>query len=164
MNTISTLIPRQNCPNNPVHFTRVETTQLIGQAIRQIKTPPPTWIQMSTAHIYGDPPESLCTEDSPLGYGLAPFDGYAWERAYEKSVLPNMRKVILRTSFVLGRTGGALQRLSFIVKIGLGGKAGHGKQGISWRLSQKGDFCEGILKSVHFSGIFFWEGVTLGRG
>ena len=116
---------------------------------------------MSTAHIYGDPPESLCTEDSPLGYGLAPFDGYAWERAYEKSVLPNMRKVILRTSFVLGRTGGALQRLSFIVKIGLGGKAGHGKQGISWRLSQKGDFCEGILKSVHFSGIFFWEGVTL---
>ncbi len=31
----------------------------------------------------------------------------------------------------------------------------------NWRLSQKGDFCEGILKSVHFSGIFFWEGVTL---
>jgi uncharacterized protein (TIGR01777 family) len=112
--------------------SRVETTQIIGQAIRQIKTPPSTWIQMSTAHIYGDPPEALCTENSPFGYGFAPFVGQAWERAYEEAVLPNIRKVILRTSFVLGRTGGALQRLSLIVRLGLGGKVGHGNQGISW--------------------------------
>ena len=112
--------------------SRVETTQIIGQAIRQIKAPPPTWIQMSTAHIYGDPPESLCTEDSPFGYGLAPFVGQAWEKAYKEAVLPSMRKVVFRTSFVLGRTGGALPRLAFIARIGLGGKVGHGNQGISW--------------------------------
>lgn len=55
-----------------------------------------------------------------------------WERAYESSVLPNIRKVILRTSFVLGKNGGALKRLSLIAKLGLGGKVGSGKQGISW--------------------------------
>jgi hypothetical protein len=41
---------------------------------------------MSTAHIYGDPPETLCMEDSPFGYGLAPFVGQAWENAYKVSV------------------------------------------------------------------------------
>lgn len=112
--------------------SRVETTQIIGQAIRQIKAPPPTWIQMSTAHIYGDPPEALCAENSPFGYGLAPFVGQAWENAYKEAVLPNMRQVVLRTSFVLGRNGGALSRLAFVARIGLGGKVGHGHQGISW--------------------------------
>ena len=112
--------------------SRVETTQLIGQALRRINTPPSTWIQMSTAHIYGDPPESVCTEDSSFGYGFAPFVGQAWESAYKESVLPSMRQVVFRTSFVLGRSGGALPRLVFLARVGLGGKAGHGNQGISW--------------------------------
>jgi uncharacterized protein (TIGR01777 family) len=112
--------------------SRVVTTQLIGKAIRRIRKPPPIWIQMSTAHIYGDPPEAVCTEDSPVGYGLAPFVGQAWERTYHEAVLPTMRQVIFRTSFVLGRRGGALPRLAFLARIGLGGRVGHGKQGISW--------------------------------
>ncbi len=32
MNTISTLIPRQNCPNNPVHFNQ-QDTEFIPQNI-----------------------------------------------------------------------------------------------------------------------------------
>jgi len=112
--------------------SRVQTTQLIGQAVRQIKSPPPIWVQMSTAHIYGDSPHAVCTEDSTFGYGFSPFVGQAWEDAYEKAVLPNMRKVILRTSFVLGRSGGALTRLSLLARLGLGGKVGDGRQGISW--------------------------------
>ncbi len=112
--------------------SRVETTQLIGQALRQIKKPPPVWVQMSTAHIYGDPPKNVCTETSAYGYGLAPFVGQAWEKAYNEAVLPEMRQVILRTSFVLGRRDGALPRLAFVTKLGLGGTVGHGQQGISW--------------------------------
>lgn len=112
--------------------SRVDTTRLIGQALRQIQTPPPTWVQMSTAHIYGDSVETVCTEEASFGYGLAPFVGQAWERAYQEAVLPGMRQVILRTSFVLGRSGGALSRLAFIARLGLGGTVGHGKQGISW--------------------------------
>jgi hypothetical protein len=112
--------------------SRVETTQIIGQALRQIKAPPPIWIQMSTAHIYGDPPETLCTEHSAFGYGLAPFVGQAWENAFAEAILPNMRQVVFRTSFVLGRTGGALPRLALVARLGLGGKVGHGNQGISW--------------------------------
>ena len=45
------------------------------------------------------------------------------------------RGVILRTGFVLGRdrgAGGALARLRTLVKMGLGGRVGSGRQGMSW--------------------------------
>ncbi len=105
-------------------------------ALRTIENPPRVWVQMSTAHIYGDPPNVTCTEDSPFGYGLAPFVGQAWESEFSQNVLPTQRPVILRTSFVIGRDrgagGGALARLLTLVRLGLGGKVGTGTQGMSW--------------------------------
>jgi hypothetical protein len=113
--------------------SRVDTTRVLGEALRMIERPPPVWVQMSTAHIYGDPTGSIrCDEDSELGEGLAPDVGRAWEAAYRAAVLPSMRQVILRTSFVMGKDGGALERLAFLARIGLGGAAGSGEQGISW--------------------------------
>jgi uncharacterized protein len=116
--------------------SRVEATRALGLAMRSVESPPPVWVQMSTAHIYGDPPCVTCTEDSPLGAGFAPFVGKAWEEAFEQSALPSQRKVILRTSFVIGRDrgagGGALRRLKTLVRLGLGGKVGSGEQGMSW--------------------------------
>lgn len=72
----------------------------------------------------------------PPGLGLAPFVGESWERAFSESVLPTQRSVILRTSFVLGRDQGAgmgaLSRLLPVVRFGLGGRVGSGRQGMSW--------------------------------
>ncbi|MEL7121939.1 MAG: TIGR01777 family oxidoreductase [Bacteroidota bacterium] len=126
-----------DCIKTPDHCdeilrSRVESTLAIGKALRKVKNPPKIWVQMSTAHIYGDPPKLICEEDAATGYGLAPMVGKAWEEAYQKAVLPDMKQVILRTSFVLGKAGGALPQLMKIVKWGLGGKVGHGQQGFSW--------------------------------
>lgn len=126
-----------DCIKTPDHCdeilrSRVEATLAIGRALERVAQRPPVWVQMSTAHIYGDPPSLVCEEDSPTGYGLAPTVGLAWERAFENSVPAGIRKVILRTSFVLGRAGGALPRLSRLARLGLGGTIGHGRQGMSW--------------------------------
>lgn len=130
-----------DCIKTPDHQdeilrSRVEATRVLGQAMRLINSPPPIWVQMSTAHIYGDPPKLVCDEDSPFGSGFAPFVGRAWEEAFHASALPEQRKVILRTSFVIGRDcgagGGALTRLVPLVRFGLGGTIGTGEQGISW--------------------------------
>jgi uncharacterized protein (TIGR01777 family) len=130
-----------DCIKTPDHQdeilrSRVEATRVLGMAVREVNSPPPVWVQMGTAHIYGDPPEVICTEASPFGYGLAPFVGRAWEDEFHAGVLPSQRQVILRTSFVLGRDRGAgcgaLARLRFLVKLGLGGKIGSGRQGMSW--------------------------------
>lgn len=112
--------------------SRVAATRVIGQALKQITRSPEVWIQMSTAHIYGDPPELYCTEEAALGYGLAPFVGKAWEATFREYKPRDMRGVILRTSFVIGQEGGALPTLKRLVRWGLGGKVGHGRQGMSW--------------------------------
>ena len=130
-----------DCIKTPDHKdeilrSRVESTRILGKAMRLITSPPPVWVQMSTAHIYGDPPAAVCTEDSSLGCGLAPLVGKAWEDAFHTSVLPSQRSVVLRTSFVVGRDrgagGGALATLEFLAKVGLGGRVGSGNQGMSW--------------------------------
>ncbi len=130
-----------DCIKTPDHQdeilrSRVEATRVLGQAVRAIDRPPPVWAQMSTAHIYGDPPQVTCTEDSAFGYGLAPFVAKAWKTEFQHSILPNQRAVILRTSFVVGRDrgagGGALARLKTLTRIWLGGTVGTGTQGMSW--------------------------------
>lgn len=130
-----------DCIKSPDHQdeilrSRVESTRVLGAALRTVSNPPPVWVQMSTAHIYGDPPSAICDEESELGYGLAPAVGRAWEQSYRESVLPSQRQVILRASFVLGHGSvagmGALRRLVPLVRLGLGGRIGSGRQGMSW--------------------------------
>ena len=130
-----------DCIKTPDHRdeilrSRVESTRVLGEAVRAVPNPPPVWVQMSTAHIYGDPPSIRCTESSPTGLGLAPLVGHAWEDAFAAAKLDSQRTVVLRTSFVIGRDrgagGGALARLGFLARLGLGGRVGSGTQGMSW--------------------------------
>lgn len=126
-----------DCIKTPDHQdeilrSRVESTSVLGQALQQATNTPRVWVQMSTAHIYGDPPSVICDEDSAYGYGLAPTVAKAWEQAFYQNLPDGVRPVILRTSFVLGRTGGALKRLGMLARLGLGGTVSHGKQGMSW--------------------------------
>jgi uncharacterized protein len=130
-----------DCIKTPDHQdeilrSRVEATRVLGRAMRLIDSPPPIWVQMSTAHIYGDPPSVICDENSCFGSGFAPLVGRAWEEAFNDSALPSQRQVVLRTSFVIGRNrgagGGALARLRTLTKVGMGGRVGSGTQGMSW--------------------------------
>jgi len=126
-----------DCVKTPDHRdeilrSRVESTRALGEAARAAAAPPPVWVQMSTAHIYGDPPTERCDESSVTGHGLAPDVGRAWEAACEEARPPGARGVVLRTSFVIGRGGGALSRLKTLARFGLSGTVGHGRQGMSW--------------------------------
>jgi uncharacterized protein len=126
-----------DCIKTPDHCdeilrSRIESTRVLGEALASSSSSLPVWVQMSTAHIYGDPPEIVCDENAAFGFGLAPTVGRAWEEAYQAAVPRATRQVVLRTSFVLGRDGGALQRLVLLARLGLGGKVGHGRQGFSW--------------------------------
>ncbi len=126
-----------DCIKTPDHCdeilrSRMESTRVLGEAMRRIDSPPPVWVQMSTAHIYGDPPSLVCDEDSAFGYGLAPTVGKAWEQAFDEAKPKDTRGVVLRTSFVLGREGGAMPKLSLMARLGLGGKIAKGTQGMSW--------------------------------
>ncbi len=126
-----------DCVKTPDHCdeilrSRVESTRVMGSAFATARVPPPVWVQMSTAHIYGDPPEAICDEQSAFGFGLAPIVGKAWEAAFDQACPSGVRRVVLRTSFVVGKNGGAMARLGALARFGLGGRVGSGKQGFSW--------------------------------
>lgn len=116
--------------------SRVNSCRVLGEAMRTVQQPPPVWIQAATAHLVGDPMplDTICDESTPPGpmNEMAPSVGVAWEQAFNDAKLPEQRGVILRISFVLGPDGGAMERLKWITKLGLGGTAGSGKQWISW--------------------------------
>ncbi len=130
-----------DCIKTPDHRdeilrSRVEATRVLGEACARVRHPPPVWVQMSTAHIYGDPPGVVCDERSPTGHGLAPDVGRAWEREFESAKPTPARGVVLRTGFVIARPNpggkGALGKLGLLARLGLGGRVGRGSQGMSW--------------------------------
>ncbi len=145
-----------DCIKSPEHCdeilrSRVEATRVLGIAVAAAKNPPPVWVQMSTAHAYGDPPTTVCDEDSAFGYGLAPTVAKAWEAEFAAVNMPRTRRVVLRTSFVLGKSGGPLKTLARLARFGLGGTVGSGMQGMSWlheldmnRLFERGIFDESM--------------------
>lgn len=112
--------------------SRVDATRAIGLALQEVENRPRDWVQMSTAHAYGDLFGVVCDEDSRFGEGFAPMVGRAWEDAHLAGLPTGIRSVILRTSFVLGRRGGALPTLERLARLGFGGTIGTGKQGLSW--------------------------------
>jgi len=126
-----------DCVKTPAHRdeilrSRVDSTTVLGRALQDEKSPPHVWVQMATAHRYGDPPVEICDEDSAFGEGFAPMVGKAWEDAFAAALPSAVRGVVFRTTFVLGREGGALRQLARLARYGLGGTVGHGRQGISW--------------------------------
>jgi uncharacterized protein (TIGR01777 family) len=123
--------------------SRVDSTLALGQAIAWAKHPPRTWLQMSTATIYAhryDAPNDEATgiiggtePDAPPAWRFSIDVARAWERAVDEAVTPNTRKVKLRASVVLSPDpGGIFDTLLTLTKRGLGGRAGNGKQYVSW--------------------------------
>jgi len=149
-----------DCIKTPDHYdeilrSRVEATRVLGDAVRSIANPPPVWVQMSTAHLYGDPPQVVCDESAASGYGMAPFVAQAWEAEYEKAKLDAQRGVVLRTSFVVGRGGGAMKRLALITRLGLGGTVASGTQGMSWlHIADMTRLMERALSDPNMQGVY----------
>jgi uncharacterized protein (TIGR01777 family) len=110
--------------------SRVEPTRALAEAAST--GTPALWVQLSTLAIYGDGGETVLTEDSPPADGPPQMAGVAraWEAAAAGA--PCGRQVVLRTAVVFDRGTPALERLTGLVRRGLGGRVGSGRQWVSW--------------------------------
>jgi len=148
-----------NCRYTPenrklITQSRVASTKVVGQAILQAWTPPRVWLQASTATIYAhryDAPNDEETgiiggaeTNAPDAWHFSIDVATAWERALKESPTPNTRRVVMRTAIVMHPDAGSpFDILLRLVKFGLGGQAGDGKQFMSWIHEQ--DFVRAIL-------------------
>ena len=120
-------LPWTRAYKNELISSRVETTKLLVSAILKAKTPPKVFVSGSASGIYGDAGEEWLTESSPMGTGFLAELASKWEA---KAMLASTktRVVLARTTMVMSRRLGALGRLLPLVRLGVGGPLGSGKQ------------------------------------
>jgi uncharacterized protein (TIGR01777 family) len=112
--------------------SRLNSTRVIGEAIKMAIVPPKLWINAGSATIYRH------AEDRPQDeYNGEYHDDFsvqvckAWEKTFFEQRTPFTRKVVLRMAVTLGN-GGVMSPYLNLVKFGLGGTQGSGEQMYSW--------------------------------
>jgi uncharacterized protein len=147
-----------NCRYTPgnrrlITDSRVESTRAVGEAIARAARPPSAWLQMSTATIYAhrfDAPNDEATgilggeePGAPETWRFSIAVARAWERALDEARTPDTRKVALRSAMVMSPDrGGIFDTLLGLVRRGLGGRSGSGRQYVSW--IHDGDFTAAV--------------------
>lgn len=123
--------------------SRVGSTRVLGQALARLATPPRVWLQSSTATIYAHtlgPPNDEFTgalggdePGVPETYRFSVTVAKAWEQAAAEFESPRTRLVLLRSALTLSPDpGGVFDVLLWLVRRGLGGTNGSGRQFVSW--------------------------------
>ncbi len=113
--------------------SRVDSTNVLAQAVKQLQSAPKLWINASSATIYRDSEDKEMDEyTGEVGSGFSVDVCKQWEAAFNKADVPGTRKLMLRISMVLGHGGGIIPEMKGLVKKGLGGKMGSGNQYMSW--------------------------------
>jgi uncharacterized protein len=115
-----------------IRDSRVRGTSLLASAIGKLKAKPKVWVSGSATGYYGDRGEEQVDEASPVGGDFLASVAAEWEAAAQPAVAEGVRVVHPRLGIVLGVEGGALAKMLPPFKLGLGGKIGSGRQGMSW--------------------------------
>lgn len=113
--------------------SRIDSTNILIQAILQCKQPPKHWLNSSTSTIYRFSLDKQMDETTgEIGDDFSMNVAKAWEKAFFETETPNTLKTALRTSIVLGKKGGAFVPIKNLAQLGFGGQQGKGNQFISW--------------------------------
>lgn len=149
-----------NCRYNDANRTeilqsRVESTHVVGEAIKRAQCPPRVWLQASTATIYAHRYDEGNDEATgiiggnepgvPDTWGFSIDVAKAWEKAVtESGPFPATRTVLLRSAMTMSPDpDGIFDVMLRLVRFGLGGTAGDGRQFISW--IHEADFVRAIF-------------------
>jgi len=123
--------------------SRTRTTRLLGEAISRLTHPPKIWMNASTATIYRhalDRPMDEATgeiggnePDAPSTWNFSIDVATSWEKEFFAANTPATRKIALRSAMVMSPDrDGIFDTLLRLVRFGLGGASGSGKQFVSW--------------------------------
>lgn len=137
-----------NCRYTPenraeIYNSRIISTRLLGEVIESLANPPSVWLNASTATIYRHALDRDMDEKTgelggnepgaPNSWKFSIRVARDWEAAFFKARTPGTRKVAMRSAITFSPVpGNAFGVLSNLVRLGLGGKQGNGRQWVSW--------------------------------
>jgi len=109
--------------------SRIDSTRTLVTAINRAGNPPKVLISGSASGFYGEGGSTWLSEESPKGKGFLSDLAHNWEQEAMKA---RARVVLIRTTLVMSRKKGALGPLMPLLKLGVGGPIGSGKQFWAW--------------------------------
>ncbi len=115
-----------------IRDSRVKGTRTLSGALASLSTPPRVLVSASAIGYYGDRGADVLDEKAAAGEGFLPDVCREWEDAASSARERGIRVVNLRIGIVLSPRGGALAKMLFPFRMGLGGKIGDGSQYMSW--------------------------------
>lgn len=115
-----------------IRASRVEGTRAVVDGLAAASHRPKVLISASAIGIYGSRGEEVLTERSAAGSGFLEDVSVEWEQESQRSVALGVRVVNPRIGIVLGRDGGAMERMLPPFRAGAGGKLGSGEQWMAW--------------------------------
>ena len=113
-------------------FRNALPRRLLAETLAGLDSPPPVLLSGSAVGYYGDTGDRATDESGPAGDDFPAQVCVAWEAATEVAEDAGIRVAHLRTGIVLSTKGGALARQLTPFRLGLGGRAGSGRQYMSW--------------------------------
>ncbi|MEY3846098.1 MAG: hypothetical protein RJA66_365, partial [Actinomycetota bacterium] len=111
--------------------SRLDSTRTLVKAMAEAKRRPKVLVSGSASGFYGDTGEKVLLESAPKGTGFLSDLAHQWEQEALKAPT-DVRVVLARTTMVMSRKLGALGRLLPLIKLGIGGPLGSGKQWWAW--------------------------------
>jgi uncharacterized protein (TIGR01777 family) len=116
-----------------LHDSRILSTRLLIEGLRQIGSKPDLFISASASGFYGNRGAEILTESSQSGTGFLPELARQWEsEALRAEDILGCSVALIRLGVVLGTQGGALKKMLLPFSLGLGGRLGDGTQYMSW--------------------------------
>jgi uncharacterized protein len=115
-----------------IRTSRVGPVGALARAIAAAANPPAVFVAASAIGYYGDAGARTLDESAPNGAGFLAEVCRDWEAAAQPAAAAGVRVVNLRSGIVLARHGPVLARMAPLVKLGLGGPLGSGRQFWSW--------------------------------
>jgi hypothetical protein len=126
-----------------IYESRLNSTAILGEAIKQCKQKPKVWINAASGTIYRNEFEKPNTETNGIiGEGFSVDVCQKWEQMFYSFSFKEVRQINLRIAIVLQKDKSVMIPFKKLAKFGLGGKAGNGNQMFSW--IHIDDFCRAI--------------------
>lgn len=127
--------------------SRVDSTQLLMDSIVKTKATPKAFISASGVGYYGGfTSDKIFVESDSAANDFLGDCCVKWEQATFKNAPTNVRKVVLRIGVVLTQKSGALAKIAFPFRFGLGANLATGKQYFPW--IHIDDLCNGFVYAI----------------
>lgn len=107
--------------------SRIDSTRTLVEAMRSANQRPKVFVSGSASGFYGDTGTANAKESDPKGTGFLSDLAAKWEQV-ANAAPSDVRVVTIRTTMVMSRKKGALGRLLPLIRMGVGGRLGSGKQ------------------------------------